>query len=437
VQLRRRLPPVLGRPEFRRLFAVRLSAQFGDGVFQAGLAGSVLFNPERQASAADVAAGFALLLLPYSFVGPFAGVLLDRWDRTRILVLGSIVRALLVLIVAAEIAAGVSGLPFYASALVVLSAGRFVLSALSASLPHVVDLDELATANALSTTVGGLATTLGAAGATLGRLLTGADSVGYAILAAGAALPYVLSSAFARTVGAGSLGPDGTERAARQRLGDVLRGLRAGITELRSRPPAAAALSALALHRLCYGIWAVCTVLLYRNWFSGEGMLRAGLAGLAQFVVATAVGGALAALITPGRIRRAGPVRWTSLLLAAAGLIVLGCAVSFRLPVHVLAGGLLGFCAQGVKISVDTLLQREIPDDFRGRVFTIYDMLFNVALVVAAGLTAAALPATGRSPAALAVVGVVYLGTAIAYLRSGGLTPWSRPAADPTSAATH
>ncbi len=415
---------------------MRLSAQFADGVFQAGLAGSVLFNPQRQASAADVAAGFAVLLLPYSFVGPFAGVLLDRWDRTRVLALGSVARAVLVLTVAGEIAAGVSGLPFYASALVVLSAGRFVLSALSASLPHVVDADELAGANALSTTVGGLATTLGAAAATLGRLLTGADSVGYAILAAAAALPYVLSAAFAHTIGAASLGPDRTERTERERVGDVVRGLRAGVAQLRSRPSAAAALSALALHRLCYGIWAVCTVLLYRNWFSGDGMLRTGLAGLAQFVVATAVGGALAALVTPGRIRRAGSVRWTSLLLAAAGVVVLGCALPFRLPLHLLAGGLLGFCAQGVKISVDTLLQKEIPDDFRGRVFTLYDMLFNVALVLAAGLTAAALPENGRSPGALAVVGIVYLGTAVAYLRSGGLTPWSRRAADPTSAAT-
>ena len=47
------------------------------------LAGAVLFDPEHQARAADIAAGFAVLLLPYSFVGPFAGVLLDRWWRQR------------------------------------------------------------------------------------------------------------------------------------------------------------------------------------------------------------------------------------------------------------------------------------------------------------------------------------------------------------------
>ncbi|MDQ3505736.1 MAG: MFS transporter, partial [Actinomycetota bacterium] len=72
---------LLRRGDFRRLLGVRLSGQFSDGVFQASLAGAVLFNPERAASPADVAAGFAVLLLPYSLVGPFAGVLLDRWTR--------------------------------------------------------------------------------------------------------------------------------------------------------------------------------------------------------------------------------------------------------------------------------------------------------------------------------------------------------------------
>src|SRR5579875_4186977 len=86
----------LSRPGFRRLLTSRLAGQFGDGVFQASLAGAVLFNPERQATAADVAAGFAVLLLPYSIVGPFAGVLLDRWWRQRVLVWANLLRAVAV-----------------------------------------------------------------------------------------------------------------------------------------------------------------------------------------------------------------------------------------------------------------------------------------------------------------------------------------------------
>src|SRR6201999_200798 len=99
-----RLRSAFRRPEFVRLFVVRLFGQFGDGMFPASLAGAVLFNPERQAHAADIASGFAVILLPYSLIGPFAGVLLDRWWRQRVLVRSNLIRALGVAGVAAAIA---------------------------------------------------------------------------------------------------------------------------------------------------------------------------------------------------------------------------------------------------------------------------------------------------------------------------------------------
>src|SRR3954453_22151449 len=145
---------LLGRHDFRRLLSVRMFGQFADGVFQASLAGTILFNPERQAHAGDIAAGFAVLLLPYSVLGPFVGVLLDRWWRQRVLLGANLIRALLVCGVGVEIPAGVHGQPFYLSALVVISVNRFVLSALSASGPHVVEPERLITANAISTTAG-------------------------------------------------------------------------------------------------------------------------------------------------------------------------------------------------------------------------------------------------------------------------------------------
>src|SRR5689334_24990798 len=108
---------LLVRSDFRRLLATRLFSQFGDGVFQAALAGAVLFNPQRAANPVDVAAGFAVLLLPYSLVGPFAGVWLDRWSRRQVLLRANLLRALLVLGVAALVLGGVSGMPFYVAGL--------------------------------------------------------------------------------------------------------------------------------------------------------------------------------------------------------------------------------------------------------------------------------------------------------------------------------
>ena len=95
---------VLRQGGFRRLFGVRLAGQFGDGVFQAALAGAVLFDPQRSANAADIASGFAVLLLPYSLIGPFAGVLLDRWWRQRVLTYANLIRALAVIGIGIELA---------------------------------------------------------------------------------------------------------------------------------------------------------------------------------------------------------------------------------------------------------------------------------------------------------------------------------------------
>ena len=95
---------VRGLPEFRRLLELRAVSQFGDGLFQAGLAGAILFNPERAADPWAIAGAFAVLFLPYSALGPFAGALLDRWDRRLVLIGANIGRLLLVLAVGAALA---------------------------------------------------------------------------------------------------------------------------------------------------------------------------------------------------------------------------------------------------------------------------------------------------------------------------------------------
>jgi MFS family permease len=193
-------------------------------------------------------------------------------------------------------------------------------------------------------------------------------------------------------------------------------GLVAGARHVRSRPPARNALAAIGVHRLCFGLWTVTTLLLYRNYFSGHGVIRSGLAGLTQLVVAIAIGGGLAALVTPTIARRLGYGRWPALLLAASGVVVVACTLPYRLAPALLAGLLLGFTSQGIKICVDTVLQSDIADEFRGRVFALYDALFNLALVVAAVLTALVLPEDGHTPRTAIILGVVYACAGLVYL---------------------
>jgi MFS family permease len=409
---------LLLRGDFRRLLGTRLLAQFGDGVFQAALAGTVLFNPQRAADPVAVAAGFAILLLPYSVVGPFTGVWLDRWSRRQVLLLANVLRAGLVVVVSALVLTGVEGTAFYAAGLAVFSVNRFILAALSAGLPHTSDEASLVPANALSTTSGAVATVVGGGCAIALLQLTGSDDAGYAALALTAALPYLASAAVVSRFTRGHLGPDHEAGAGSLTATDVVRGMVAGARHVWGLPPAAAALLAISLHRLWAGVLTLMTLLLYRNAFAASGgLFPGGIVGLGEVVGAGAAGALLAAAVTPAVVRRIGKPRWITSLLVGAAVTQVGLGLPFVPPTIVLAGLVLGFVGQGIKICVDSTLQESVEDDYRGRVFTVYDTLFNVTFVVALVAGAFLLPPSGISYGVLVVVGAGYLGTAALYAR--------------------
>ncbi|MEO8214785.1 MAG: hypothetical protein ABI560_16405 [Myxococcales bacterium] len=143
---------------FRRLLAVRVAAQSCDGVLQIALASYVLFSPERQPDAGSVATVLAITLLPFSILGPFVGVILDRWSRRQILVVVGLARCLLALGLAGLVVTGMrtSGIEaiFYVCVLLAMSLNRFLLATLSAALPHTIDPGEYMVANSVVPTVG-------------------------------------------------------------------------------------------------------------------------------------------------------------------------------------------------------------------------------------------------------------------------------------------
>lgn len=407
---------LLAQRDFRRLLGVRLAGQWADGVFQSSLAGAVLFNPERAATPADIAAAFAVLLLPYSLLGPFAGVLLDRWSRQRVLVVANLARAGLVGGVAALIWTGVGGTPLYAAALVIVSVSRFVLSTLSAALPRVTPAARLVPANALTTTAGTLAAVVGGACGVAVAAVVGVGDDGYGEVAASAAVGYLLAAVLATGFTRARLGPD--EGVARQTVRHVVSGLVDGAQHIARQPAARAALAVIGTHRFVFGLATVATVLLYRSYFPGSAVFPAGLPGLTQVLVVAGAGALLAAVVTPRAVVVWGTQRWVVALLLAAGLSQLAFGLPFAAGPTVVGAGLLGFAGQGVKICVDTILQRTIADGYRGRVFTVYDTLFNVAFVAAAVVAALTLPPTGKSYPMLLVVVAGYGAAAAYYSRS-------------------
>ncbi|WP_415947691.1 MFS transporter [Streptomyces sp. KLOTTS4A1] len=403
--------------DFRRLLAVRLLSQGADGVYQVALATYVVFSPEKQASAAAIASAMAVLLLPYSFIGPFAGVLLDRWPRRQVFVYGNLLRACLASVTAVLILASVPDWLFYASALCVTAVNRFVLAGLSAALPRVVDGERLVVANSLSPTAGTLAATAGGGLAFLVRLLA-ADSDAAVVLLG--ALLYLCSALVAVGFARDLLGPDPDR--VQPHLGaafaSTARGLVAGIRHLLDpeRRPAARALAAMTAMRFCYGALTVMVLMLCRYaWTTSE---SEGLALLGIAVLVSGAGFFVAAVVTPWMVGRLGTTGWIVACAGTATVLEPALGLPFAPMPIMIAAFVLGLVTQGAKIATDTTVQAEVDDAYRGRIFSVYDVLFNVAFVGAAGVAALILPADGRSAHLVVTVALIYGATTAAMSRS-------------------
>ncbi|WP_327587105.1 MFS transporter [Nonomuraea sp. NBC_00507] len=407
---------VLRGRDFRRLFGTRLVSQFSDGIFQFGVTGFAFFSPESQTTALQVAAGLAVLLLPYSILGPFVGVFIDRWSRRQILVVAPFVRGALLLVAAGLVAADVPDAAFYGAALAVLGVNRFFLASLGASLPHVVPIDRLMAANAIVPTSGTVVTFLGFGVGYLLRKVFSGDDQGVALLLIISGVVFGLSALVARTMDRRLLGPesDPSRPQAREAVRHVVAGLVDGAKHLVTHRVAAATIGAMAAHRFFYGMATALGIILYRYYFY-DGDPDAALEGVSLVVATSGAGYLLAVIITPYATERFTIERWVPIALSAAGVLTAALVLPFQewgLPI---AGFVLGVAGQSVKICADTTVQRDVEDIYLGRAFSIYDMLFNGMYVLAAGLSAMILPANGKSYLAVAIAAIGYQIAAMAY----------------------
>lgn len=381
----RALATLLRGRGFRRLFTSRMTSSFGDGVFQVALASHVLFNPEQAADARGIAIAFAIVLLPYSVLGPFVGVLLDRWPRRGVLVVSQLIRVGAMLAVAGLVTGTDTSPAFYALVLLVFSVNRFILAGLSSAMPHVVAREALVSANSVAPTCGSIAYLIGGAVGTGVRALGGSDVTD--VLVAAAAVG-VAAWAAARLP---FIGPDDTGRG--PSMGQIARSVVTGLVEAARTLPRRAWLLLLLvfLTRIPFGFLLLQTLLLFRGPFEdGRGPLGFGIAA-----GASAVGFVSAALVTPWLAPRLGAVPYAARMLALGAVV---CAVlgPFLLPwTIVLAGLVVSFTSQCVKITVDSLMQAHVEDHLLGRAFSAYDVVYNAGMVAAAALGAFVLPASG------------------------------------------
>ena len=397
---------LLALPAFRRLFAMRVLTQAADGTLQVGMASYILFSPQSQPDAWAIVTVLAITLLPFSLLGPFVSILLDHWSRRQSAVVVDLIRAGIGVAIAVIVATGhrttASQTALYLLLLVALSLNRFLLAGLSAGMHHTVPRSEYLNASAVMPMIGPAGVMVGGGIAAAIRLIGSHYMPTYradAIIFCDASVIWVASALVALGFGRNALGPDRTDRpiAPGQSVSEVARGMVAAFGHLRRRPPALLGLVMIACQRFGFGLLSVAVMLMYRNYFHGQAQVNSALLSFGAWGAATGLGFVLSAALVPPMTRWVGMSATATLLLIATAVVQSAPGSILRPWALVISGFFIGWFAQSFKICVDTLVQAHVDEDLKGRVFALYDGIFNAAIVVAAVFGALVLPVTGAS----------------------------------------
>ena len=390
-----------------------------DGIFQSALASFILFSPERQANALGAALAFAVVLLPYSVIGPFVGTILDRVSRQRAIAFSNLIRAVTLSIIALLLFQGHTGIEITIFVLIAFGVNRLILAGLSAGIPLMIESKSLISANALAVTGGSVWVVLGG-GIGLGMRsildsVTNADSAdGYIILLG--AFGYLATSLLASNLKKDEIGPLEHEIKNASFTQGLIE-MREGVKFLSQNVDAARGIAAVAVHRGGITALTLIALLLERNTFHDPADSEAGLAGLSFTLTIAACGFVVGAVIAPYGVRKVGRHRWMRLMLSASTLGPLFIVFS-RTPLTLaIAAFVTALFGQSLKVTNDALVQSKIDDIYRGRVFSVYDVVVNGAIVSGAVIAALLLPNTGDSYLVPSIVAGIYLSAGARLLR--------------------
>ena len=158
-------------------------------------------------------------------------------------------------------------------------------------------------------------------------------------------------------------------------------------------------------------------MLLERNTFNDPNNSDAGLAGLSVALSFAAIGFTIGALIAPIGVRWTGRHRWMRLSMFAAAIGTLILVIDRNQILLCAAAFTTGLFGQSVKVTNDALVQSKISDEFRGRVFAVYDVVVNGSIVTFSIISALILPQSGDSWLVPTLVAITYLLIAAVVLR--------------------
>ena len=353
----------------------------GDALIAVSLAGTLFFAATTDAQRGNVALYLLVTMAPFALLAPVIGPLLDRLQRGRrwALAASSFGRAALALFMAAHF----DDLLLYPAALgvLVLSKAHNVLRA--AVVPRVLPSALTLTSANARLSVFGLATS-GVAGA-LGAGV--AWAVGFPPelwLTAGV---FVVSGVLAARLPRHVDVPGGELQA------DVLSTAEipvAGRRRRRVNPHVVLALRATAALRGLTGFLTIFLAFLVQAEFADGWTATLALGG-----VALAAGvGSFVGTAAGSRLGTAAPDRVVLIAAATATAVTVLAAIFYGFGMAVVVAGVAAVTNAIGKVSLDAIIQREVPENLRASAFARSETMLQLAWVAGGGL-AIALPTTG------------------------------------------
>ena len=372
---------LLKQRDLRTLLGAQWTAQAADGLAQAAFAEALILGPLGGETPGRILAVFAITLIPYSLLAPLLGVFVDRWRRRELMVATNATRAVLLVTLPlwAELLPRDAAL--YAGVLVVLGLGRLFLVTKGAVLPVVLEEHHLLRGNALSGGGGMIAALLGG--------VAGVGVVGWlgprpSFAAAGIA--YGAAALVTRRISRPFAHPRAPEESIVAASGRVVRELAEGVGAIVRRPRARLPLMAIFVLRTIGMIVAIAAILVIKSEFPDAGDRFGRLSSSALALGSAGAGAFLGALTAPligRRLAKPGLVV-AGFVVSGAGVAALGGLRSIPAVLVLTAvGGYGGFLT---KVAVDAQVQEALPDEYRGRAFSLYDILYNLASVAAAAI---------------------------------------------------
>ena len=408
-----------------RLLIIRWTGQLTDGIFQSALASFILFSPERQPDAKSAAVAFAVVLLPYSLIGPLVGTILDRISRQRIILFANLFRALTLIFIAGLVRNGATGLELTIFVLIAFGVNRLILAGLSAGLPLLLDTSgpegrtTLVSVNATAVTGGTVFVVLGGGiGIGIRNLLENrlAADQADAFLISIASFTFFLAALFALLLKKNDLGPLPHE-VRKESINQAYLEMVAAFGFLRRIRDCFLGISATAIQRSGLTALTLMALLLNRNTFNDPADPESGLAGFAFAITIAGIGITIGAILAPLGVAKYGRHKWIRISLFASSVLPILLALQQSELLLVATGFFAGMAGQGVKVTNDALVQSKIKDEYRGRVFAVYDVMVNFGIVSGAVIAAMIMPPSGKSMALPALIAFIYILFAALALR--------------------